>query len=113
MLYCMEPSTDKSLVFCGGTTGRNTPNGVSQGTLAAITFSKDLKLVSQLVLEKQNIQACTAMKRFKDRNDLAVGCFKHLLIVRFTGTKFDVLNIIENIHTSKPKTTQFVVNFSS
>ena len=46
--------------------------------------------------------AATAMKRFRDRDDLCLGCLRDILIVRYTdGVGFDILNRIPGVHTSK------------
>lgn len=99
MLYTMEPSVDKSLVFCAGTTGKDS-SGFSNSILAAITFNNSLKVVNEQIINNPNIQACTAMKRFADRDDLVIGGYKDLLVVRFTGRVFDVLHVVPDVHTS-------------
>jgi len=96
----MEPSVDKRYVFCAGTTGKDKA-GVSEGMLAAIKFDRSLAVVCEQRLDGVVAQACTAMKRFKNRDDLVVGCFKKILFVRFTGNKFDILNVVDNVHSSK------------
>ena len=100
MLYALEPSVDNKIVFCAGSTEK-TVNGASQGVVAAIRFESSMSLVREKVLPVPNIQACTAMKRMPRSDDLVLGCYKHLLIVRFTGASFVVLNTIPNVHTSK------------
>lgn len=100
MLYALEPSIDKSIVFCAGSTEKDS-NGFSQGVVAAIQFNQSMRLLSEKVLSLQNVQACTAMKRMPGVDDLVLGCFKHLLLVRFTGSSFVILNLIENVHSSK------------
>lgn len=111
MLYVMEPSVDKQLVFCAGTTGRDKA-GVSMSMLAAITFDRDLRVIVEQVIDNPNIQACTAMKRFRGRDDLVVGGFKDMLIVRFTGRAFEVLKVVPDVHTSKFKFNVFLDVFT-
>lgn len=47
--------------------------------------------------------AATAMKRFRNRDDLCLGCLRDMIIVRFTGASFEILNRIRDVHSSKPK----------
>lgn len=103
----MEPSVNRSLIFLAGSTKKDNA-GFSRGVLAALTFDRQLKVVCQTVVEKYNVQACTAMKRFTERDHVLVGCFKHLMIARFTGVDFEFLNLIENVHTSKSKFSNFL-----
>jgi len=101
-VYAMETSLNRSVFFCSGTTGKDL-SGRSEGLLAAITFDRSLKVIHSRVLDDYNIQACTALRRFPKTDDLCVGCFKHMLIVTWTGSSFLVQNIVENVHTSKVK----------
>lgn len=95
----METSYSRDLFFCAGSTTRDM-SGRSEGMLAAVTFDRALNLVTERVLDRENIQACTAIRRFPGTDDLAVGCFKHLLIVSWVGSDFIVNNVIDNVHTS-------------
>lgn len=99
----MEPSLNKTLVFMAGSTFANNL-GTSQGILAAVKFDKSLDLVGETIVDSYDVQGCTAMKRFPDRDHLLLGCYKHLLLARFTGTGFEFLNLIEDVHsgTSPP-----------
>jgi hypothetical protein len=45
--------------------------------------------------------AATAMKRFGNRDDLCLGCLRDMIIVRFTGVGFDILNRVRDVHSSK------------
>jgi len=98
MVYAMEPSVDKKLVFCAGSTNKDNL-GRSQGIIAAIHFDRTLSIAAQTIVGKYNVQGCTSMKRFKNRNDLAIGCFKHIIFARFIGNGFEFLSIFENVHT--------------
>lgn len=99
-VYALEPSVNKSLIFVAGSTRKDNA-GFSKGILAAISFDRAQKVICQTPIEKYNVQACTAMKRFPERDHLLLGCFKHLMIARFTGVDFECLNLIENVHTGK------------
>jgi hypothetical protein len=96
----MEPSVDKSVVFCAGSTNKDNL-GRSQGILAALTFDRRLGIAAQTIVDKYNVQGCTSMKRFRDRDDLVVGCFKHVIFARYVGTGFEMLGIFENVHNGK------------
>lgn len=101
MVYALEPSIDDRYVFCAGTTATNATSSQSMSMISAITFDRALKVVAERALDNPNIRACTAMKRFKNRDDLVVGGYRDMLIVRFTGTSFEILNLIQNIHSGK------------
>ena len=104
----MEPSKDKSLIFLSG----KTKESLSYGIVAAIQFNAGLKMVTQRVLDEEVTKGCTTMKRFEDRDELVVGCYKHLIIIRYLRSSFEVLNIIEEIHTGKHKNKDILGDFS-
>lgn len=99
----MELSLNKKAVFCAGSTEKDAM-GISNGVIAAVQFDESMRLINEKVLSIYNVQGCTALKRMPERDDLVLGCFKHLLIVRFDGKGFIFLNKIPNVHTSKCKT---------
>lgn len=96
----MEPSVNKSMIFVSGSTKKDSA-GFSKGVLAAVNFDRSFKVIREQTIERFNVQACTAMKRFPDRDHMLLGCFKHLLLARFTGVGFEFLNLIENVHTGE------------
>ena len=98
----MEPSKDKSLIFVAGETNQS----LSYGSVAAIMFDTSIKKVTQRVLDDEITKSCFSMKRFKDRDELVVGCYKHLVILRYLRSSFEVLNIINDIHTGKIEFTE-------
>lgn len=95
----METSYSRDLFFCAGSTSRG-GGGRSDGILAAVTFDRGMNLVVEKALDQYNIQACTAIRRFPGSDDLAVGCYRHLLIVSWVGDNFIVNNVIDDVHTS-------------
>jgi hypothetical protein len=98
MVYVMEPSVSKQLIFCCG----NSRTNPSDACVAAITFNAALQRVAQRVFVGEGLMAATAMKRFKNADDLVLGCQRDMIIVRFVqGSGFDILNRIPNIHSSK------------
>ena len=98
MLNAMEPSTDKTLVFCAGSTEKN-QQGLSQAVVSAITFDSKMALVSQKVLKEQSLQTCTSLRRFPGRNDLVVGCYQDIVILRFSQNLLSTLSRIKMVHT--------------
>lgn len=100
-VYAMETSYSRDLFFCAGSTARDA-SGRSEGMLAAVTFDRSMNLVVEKVLDRLDIQACTAIRRFPGTDDLAVGCFRDLFIVSWAGDDFIINNVIKNVHTSKP-----------
>lgn len=96
----METGYNKNVFFCAGAVDR-TGNGSSEGALAAITFDRSLTLIKETVFDDYNVQGCTALRRFENSDDLLVGCFKHIMIVTWTGGDFIVNNVIEDVHTGK------------
>lgn len=98
MMYVMEPSVTKQLIFCCGAS-KTSP---TEACIAAITFDRSLTRVTEQVLTGEGLQAATAMKRFRDRDDLCLGCRRDMIVVRYIdGRGFDVLNRIPNVHSSK------------
>lgn len=95
----MDLSVDKNVIFVAGASYKD-KSGRSEGTIAALSFEKSLKVYKELVLKEEQIQACTAMQRATDRDDLAVGCYKHLLIIRYLDKKFRLLRKIKYVHSS-------------
>jgi hypothetical protein len=96
MMYVMEPSVDKQLIFgCGQS------KAPSEACVAAITFDRNVTRVAERVFVGEGLKAATAMKRMRNRDDLVLGCLRDMLIVRFTGRDFDLLNRIPNVHSSK------------
>ena len=98
-LWAMETSKNPGVFFCSGSTAK--VEGRSEGVLAAVTFDRNLNLIVEKVLDGINLQACTALRRFPGTDDLAVGSFKHILIVSWSGNNFILNNLIENVHSSK------------
>lgn len=70
--------------------------------LCAVDFSKNLEVLCEQNLINEKIQACTAMRRVKDRNDLIVGCYKHLLVVRYLAgeQRFTILKRVDGVHSN-------------
>lgn len=97
----MDLSVDKNTVFIAGASYKD-KSGRSDGTLVALNFDKKLKILKETSLTEHQIQACTAMQRVADKDDLVVGCFKHMLIYRYEAKKFIMMQKLKYVHTSNP-----------
>ena len=60
-----------------------------------------MTLICEKVLTIEGLQAATAMKRMPNSDDIVLGCYRDILILRFTGDDFLVLNTIKDVHTGK------------
>jgi hypothetical protein len=96
-IYSLEMSKNKNIVFCAGTTPKDS-NKVMYGTLAALSFEGQPKILSNRTFGNFNFNKCSALRRFKDRDDLVVGCHKHVLIVEYVNEKFMLRNIVYDVH---------------
>ena len=105
VLYDMDVTADSSTIITAGT-GKSASNR-SEAIVSALQFNRSLKMVSEIILDSIDAQAATCIKRIPGNNDFAVGCFKHLVLLRFSGSSFEILNIINNVHSSKT----FFLNF--
>lgn len=97
-LYALELSLTKSVIFCGGASRRD-KNKQTRGILAAVTFNESLEIITEKVLDDVDVQTCTALRRFRDRDDIVVGCMKNLLVVEFNQSEFIVKNVVYGLHT--------------
>lgn len=97
MLFAMEPSTDKTLIFGCGTSQSNP----GDACVAAFTFDRALAKVSERIFVGEGLFAATSMKRFRNRDDLCIGCRKDMIIVNFSNRGFEILNRISNVHSSE------------
>ena len=97
-VYALELNLTRSVIFCGGCTKRDSKKRTF-GTLAAINFDSSFRVINELRIDQFDVSACTSIKRFHDRDDLAVGCLRCLLIVEFNGRGFEVKNMVDNLHS--------------
>ena len=93
------------IFFAGGFTTNSTGAGShpSLPKLYAITFESDPQLIEEIVLSapfEKPTRGVSYIRRFKDKQVLAVGCFTSLHVVEWTGTMFSLLSTIGSIHTS-------------
>jgi len=98
-IYALDLNITKRIVFCAGRT-LSASDGATDGVLAAIQFDKGLKLIAETILVGTYIQACSSMKRTPNKDDLIVGGFKSIIVARFTGTSFEILQQINQIHSN-------------
>lgn len=105
-IYDMEPTVDKNLIMIAGST-KKTPNGMSEGVLAVVEFSEDLKIISEQLMDEHKVQACTVIKRIPSSNFCVVGTYKDLCIFEFRNNTFYLSRRIRQIHSSKYKNVRF------
>lgn len=96
----MDLSTDKSTAFIAGASYKDKKDR-SEGTISAISFNRKLSVLCEKVLTEEKIQACTAMQRVIDKDDLVVGCYKHMFVIRYFDKNFTVLQKFKYVHSSK------------
>ena len=76
-------------------------DGIAQ--LYAFKFNENLDLVEKVNLNSQKVRTMgvTCMKRVENLDLLYVGTNKALFVVEWTGSHFEILNKVENIHSCK------------
>ena len=97
-VYCLELNKNKDVVFCSGSTYRDS-NERTYGCIAAMSFQQTPRLLANLTFTHLDLSKCLSVKRISNRNDLLVGCLKHLLVVKFTGAGFMIKNMIYDVHS--------------
>lgn len=97
----METSTDNKIVFGGGSCQLNLGKEVAK--IFALTFDEDLSYIDSLKLPNSNMNTETVseIKRMPDRDVLFVGTKRCLFVVEWTGTHFEILNFIDQLHNCK------------
>ena len=95
----MDLTSDSSTVITVGTTGKDR-SGRAEALVSALQFNRSLKMIGEIIIDRFNAQAATAIKRIPSSNDFLVGCFKHIFILGFSGTSFTMLGMVENVHPS-------------
>ena len=100
-LLCLDTSVDDKLFFGGGGTQYNMKNGIAK--IFAFTFDENMDLISELCLpsEKVRTMGVTCMKRMDDVDVLFVGTNRVLFVVEWTGSHFEILNRVEDVHSCK------------
>lgn len=100
-LLCLETSTDESIFFGGGGTHYNMKNGTAK--LFAFTFNENMDLISTLSLpsEKDKTMGVTTIKRMPRSDVLFVGTHRSLFVVEWTGSHFEILSEVIDIHSCK------------
>lgn len=98
-VLCMETSIDANIIFAGGSDSMDLMVGMAK--LFALTFDEDISFITSLVLPSSNMNTMGVadIKRMADRDVLFVGTNSNLFVVEWTGTNFEILNHIEDIHT--------------
>lgn len=109
----METSIDANIIFAGGSDSMDLMVGMAK--LFALTFDEDISFITSLVLPSSNMNTMGVadIKRMVDRDVLFVGTNSNLFVVEWTGTHFEILNHIEDIHTCKRFQNYLTVQGSS
>ena len=102
----MELSQNKYVAFVAGASHKNS-KGSTEGVIAALSFQKNLTVLCEQVLLKEKIKVCTAMARIPGKDDLVLGGYKDMLIVRYLEKRFTILTRIKLVHTSKFQKIQY------
>lgn len=97
----METSIDSNIVFAGGSDQVDIGQGIAK--IFSLTFDEDISYINSLELPSSNMNTMgvSDIKRMVDRDVLFVGTNSSLFVVEWTGTHFEILNHIEDIHTCK------------
>jgi hypothetical protein len=95
----MDTSIDANIVFGGGSDSRDLTKGMAR--VFALTFDEDISYITSLSLPSMSMNTMTVsgIKRMTDRDVLMMGTHSSLFVVEWTGTHFEILNHIEEIHT--------------
>ena len=97
-VYALEINHDSDIVFSAGTTFRS-KGKQTQGCLAAMSFQQTPKLLASKIFDDLEVSKCSAVRKVPRRDDLLVGCVRHLMVVEFTGSDFLVKNMIYDVHS--------------
>lgn len=97
-MYFLELGAAKDVIFCGGTTNRDR-NRKMYGTLAAVSFDENPVVLANKTFTDFSVSKCSTVKLLDQSGYLLVGCYRHLLIVEYTGNDFIVRNFIRDLHS--------------
>jgi hypothetical protein len=97
----MDTSMNSEIFFGGGGSEYNMKNGIAK--LYAFSFNENLDVVSTINLKSdiKRTMGVTTLKRMAKTDLLFVGTNSSLFVVEWTGSKFLMLNKVENIHSCK------------
>jgi hypothetical protein len=97
----MDTSLNEEVFFGGGGTEYNMKDGIAR--IYAFSFNENLDTISTINLKSdiKKTMGVTTMKRMDKTDVLFVGTNSSLFVVEYTGSKFTVLNKVENIHSCK------------
>lgn len=98
-LVCFELSTNKQVVFCGGSAPPAQQGQKPQALITAINFSKDLKPIDEIILKDGDPSVVTSIKRASNEDILFVGGIKHVYVLEWKQNKFNLLMMALDIHS--------------
>lgn len=100
----METSLDRNIIFCGCSTSKNIES--STGFVSALTLDNSVRLMSKIILEnkingeQRNLSmGVSSISRIVGTNVLVTGVNCGICIVEWSGSHFEILNRVSNLHT--------------
>lgn len=99
----MESSIDDNIIFAGGSSAYELTEGVAK--LFALTFDEDMDFISELVLPNNVVDTMgvSDIKRMPSIDVLFCGTNAAIFVVEWTGSHFEILSQVEQIHSCKFK----------
>lgn len=98
---CMESSVDDNILFLGGSSNYNLTEGVAK--VFALTFDEDMDFIRDLILPNNVVHtvAVSDIKRLPNIDVLICGTKAAVFVVEWTGSHFEILSQVEQIHSCK------------
>lgn len=109
MILCLENSSHKDIFFAGGSTNYDLKSGTAE--IFAVTFNEELNLITSRTLNSSlgKSMGVTCIKKMDQGDTLFLGTNRSLFVVEFTGMKFEILKVVENLHSCN---SFFEISFS-
>ena len=98
----METSADDDIIFAGGSTTSDVKNG--EGIIFALTFDENIDYIADLTLPRSSSSknmGVSTIRRFRDMDVLYLGTFGSIFVIEWTGTHFEILNQVPDLHSCK------------
>ena len=95
-LFAMEISYDRNTWFAGGYNLER-----KSAVISALGFNSNLNTIKTLELSEHGLEACTVVKRMPHNDDLVIGGLKKMIILNWNGSDFNLIKVIDNVHSSK------------
>lgn len=97
----METSQDNRILFAGGSDRLDIGLGIAK--LFSLTFDENISYIDSIELPGPNMDTMgvSDIKRMLDRDVIFVGANMCLFVVEWTGSHFEILNLVNGIHSCK------------